>query len=136
MNFFAGPINSQFKAEINLYNVHYTSTHILGTTGGNTDDLIEAIDLSSKGLITPAVMITHIGGIDSIANATMKLPSLPGGKKLTYTQLNMPLTALNDFEELGKTDPLFAKLDVSMKNHEGLWNSEAEKILFKHFNIK
>jgi threonine dehydrogenase-like Zn-dependent dehydrogenase len=136
MNFFAGPINSQFKAEINLYNVHYTSSHILGTTGGNTDDLIEAIDLSSKGLITPAVMVTHIGGIDSIADATINLPSLPGGKKLTYTQFNMPLTALADFEELGKTDPLFAKLDAQVKAHDGLWNSEAEKILFEYFGIK
>ena len=36
MNFFAGPTDNQFKAEINLYNVHYTSSHILGTTGGNT----------------------------------------------------------------------------------------------------
>ncbi len=36
MNFFAGPSDSQFKAEINLYNCHYTSTHIMGTTGGNT----------------------------------------------------------------------------------------------------
>lgn len=27
MNFFAGPTDSQFKAEINLYNCHYTSTH-------------------------------------------------------------------------------------------------------------
>ncbi|MFW5677746.1 MAG: alcohol dehydrogenase catalytic domain-containing protein, partial [Acetivibrio ethanolgignens] len=32
MNFFAGPTDNQFKAEINLYNAHYTSTHILGTT--------------------------------------------------------------------------------------------------------
>ena len=45
MNFFAGPTDNQFKGEINLYNVHYTSAHIMGTTGGNNDDLIEANDL-------------------------------------------------------------------------------------------
>ena len=112
MNFFAGPTDNQFKADINLYNVHYTSTHILGTTGGNTDDLIEANTLAAKGAIEPAVMVTHVGGIDSIAEATKNLPSIPGGKKLTYTQFNMPLTALDDFEELGKTDPLFKKLSV------------------------
>ena len=38
MNFFAGPTDSQFSSEINMYNVHYTSSHILGTTGGNNDD--------------------------------------------------------------------------------------------------
>ncbi len=135
MNFFAGPSNSDFTANINLYNVHYTSTHILGTTGGNTDDLIEAIDLSAKGLIDPAVMVTHVGGIDSIAEATRNLPAIPGGKKLTYTQIDMPLTALDDFEELGKTDPLFKKLSDSIKSHRGLWNSEAEKILLSHYNV-
>ncbi|MDR1875957.1 MAG: hypothetical protein LBQ90_13200 [Synergistaceae bacterium] len=41
----------------------------------------------------------------------------------------MPLTALADFEELGRTDPLFAKLDDSLKRNNGLWNAEAERIL-------
>lgn len=136
MNFFAGPTNNQFSAEINLYNCHYTSTHILGTTGGNNDDLIEANDLAAKGLIEPAVMVTHVGGIDSIADATLNLPNIPGGKKLTYTQIDMPLTAIDDFEELGETDPLFAKLDASCKAHRGLWNAEAEKILFDHFGVE
>ena len=135
MNFFAGPSDSQFKPEINLYNCHYTSTHIMGTTGGNTDDLVEANLLSAKGAIEAAVMVTHVGGIDSIAEATKNLPSIPGGKKLTYTQFDMPLTAIDDFEELGKSDPLFKKLSESCKAHKGLWNEEAEKILFDHFGI-
>lgn len=133
MNFFAGPTDAQFKAEINLYNCHYTSTHIMGTTGGNTQDLIEAIDLSAKGVINPAVMVTHVGGIDSIAEATCNLPKIPGGKKLTYTQFSMPLTALTDFEELGKTDPFFAQLDDCIKKNRGLWNTEAEKMLFEQY---
>ncbi len=136
MNFFAGPTDTTFTADINMYNVHYTSTHILGTTGGNTDDLVEAIRLSEQGKIKPAVMVTHIGGIDSIAEATMNLPKIPGGKKLTYTQFEMPLTALEDFEQLGRTDELFAKLDASVKAHKGLWNAEAERILFEHYNVK
>ena len=135
MNFFAGPSDSRFKAEINLYNCHYTSTHIMGTTGGNTDDLVEANQLSAQGAIEAAVMVTHVGGIDSIAEATKNLPSIPGGKKLTYTQFDMPLTAIDEFEELGKTDPLFKKLSESCKAHKGLWNGEAEKILFDHFGI-
>ncbi|MDD3253678.1 MAG: zinc-binding dehydrogenase [Lachnospiraceae bacterium] len=136
MNFFAGPTDNQFKAEINLYNTHYTSTHILGTTGGNNDDLIEAIKLASEGAIEPAVMVTHVGGLNSVADATLNLPNIPGGKKLTYTQFDMPLTAIDDFAKLGETDPLFAKLAVSCKNHRGLWNAEAEKILFDHFGVE
>ena len=135
MNFFAGPTDSEFKAEINLYNCHYTSTHIIGTTGGNTDDLIEALNLSEKKEIEPAVMVTHIGGIDSVAETTLKLPEIPGGKKLIYTQIDLPLTAIDDFESLGRTEPLFKKLAESCKSHKGLWNSEAEKILFDHFSI-
>lgn len=135
MNFFAGPTDNQFAAAINLYNAHYTSTHILGTTGGNTDDLVEAIDLASKGDIEPAVMVTHIGGLDAVADTTLRLPQIPGGKKLIYTQIDMPLTALLDFEKLGETNPLFAKLSACCKEHKGLWNTEAEKILFAHYGV-
>ena len=136
MNFFAGPTDNQFKAEINLYNSHYTSTHILGTTGGNNDDLIEANKLAAAGKIEPAVMVTHVGGINSIIDTTLNLPKIPGGKKLTYTQIDMPLTAIDDFEELGKTDPLFAKLDAACKENRGMWSAKAEKILFEHFGVE
>lgn len=136
MNFFAGPTDNQFKAEINLYNAHYISTHIVGTTGGNNDDLIEANELAAAGRIEPAVMVTHVGGIDSIVDATLNLPNIPGGKKLTYTQFDMPLTAITDFEELGKTNPLFAKLDQVCKKNRGLWSAEAEKILFEHYGVE
>lgn len=136
LNFFAGPTDQNFKAEINLYNCHYTSSHILGTTGGNNDDLIEANKLAAEGKIEPAVMVTHVGGIDSIAEATLTLPSIPGGKKLTYTQFDMPLTAIEDFGKLGKTDPLFAKLDEVCKKNRGLWCAEAEQILFDHFGVE
>jgi threonine dehydrogenase-like Zn-dependent dehydrogenase len=135
MNFFAGPSDNQFAADINLYNCHYTSTHIMGTTGGNTDDLKEALDLSAKGKIRPAVMLTHIGGIDSVIEATSNLPEIPGGKKLTYTQINMPLTAIDDFERLGESNPMFRELAESCKRHSGLWNAEAEKILLTRFGF-
>lgn len=136
LNFFAGPTDSNFMGEVNLYNVHYISAHIIGTTGGNNDDLIEANDLAAKGLIEPAVMVTHIGGIDSIAGATLDLPSIPGGKKLTYTQFDMPLTAIEDFTKLGETDELYAKLDKVCKANRGLWSAEAENILFAHYGVE
>lgn len=136
LNIFAGPADSRFSAEINLYNCHYTSTHIMGTTGGNTEDLKEAIRLAAQGRIRPAVMVTHIGGIDAIAETTARLPQIPGGKKLTYTQFDMPLTAIEDFREKGRTDPLFARPADSCEAHDGLWNAEAEKILFRHFGVK
>ena len=54
LNFFAGPTNSQFKAEFNWYNVHYLYTHVVGTSGGNTSDMKEAIEMMTSGKINPA----------------------------------------------------------------------------------
>jgi threonine dehydrogenase-like Zn-dependent dehydrogenase len=39
LNFFAGPADPSFKANFNFYNVHYNFTHIVGTSGGNEDDM-------------------------------------------------------------------------------------------------
>ena len=117
LNFFAGPIDTKFSAMFNFYNVHYGSTHIVGTSGGNTDDMKESLKLMEQGKINPAAMITHIGGIDAVIPTTLNLPKIPGGKKLIYTHIEMPLTAIADFEEKGKTDPLFAELDKIVKAH-------------------
>ena len=129
LNFFAGPIDPKFSAMFNFYNVHYGSTHIVGTSGGNTDDMKESIKLMEEGKINPSAMITHVGGLDAVIPATLNLPSIPGGKKLIYTGIKMELTAIADFAEKGKTNPLFAKLDACVKANNGLWNAEAEKIL-------
>jgi hypothetical protein len=74
--------------------------------------------------------------LDAAAETTCNLPNIPGGKKLIYTLIDMPLTAIDDFGKLGETDPLFKKLDESCKAHAGLWNPEAEKILFEHFGVE
>jgi threonine dehydrogenase-like Zn-dependent dehydrogenase len=129
LNFFAGPSNADFTASLNLYNTHYLSTHVMGTTGGTTDDLIEGLALSAAGRIRPAVMVTHIGGIDAIIGAVTNLPRIPGGKKLTYPGIELPLTAIDDFGRLGESDPLFADLAAACGRHNGLWNAEAEAIL-------
>lgn len=132
LNFFAGPTNTEFKAEFNFYNVHYASTHIVGTSGGNTADMIESLELMSQGRLNPAVMVTHIGGLNAVIDTTLNLPKIPGGKKLIYNNINLELTAIADFEEKGKTDPLFAGLAEIMKRSNNLWCAEAEKYLLEH----
>ena len=133
MNFFAGPSDANFKSEINLYNCHYTSTHILGSTGGNTEDLKEALRLAAAKKLRPAVMVSHICGLDAVADTLAKLPELRAGKVVSYPNIDLPLTALKDFEALGEKDPLFAQLAQSCQAHNGLWNEEAEKILIDAF---
>ena len=59
----------------------------------------------------------------------MNLPKIPGGKKLIYTNIDLPLTAIADFEKLGETDALFKNLNEICKRHNMLWNAEAEKYL-------
>ncbi|GHV14945.1 oxidoreductase [Clostridia bacterium] len=132
LNFFAGPTKTDFSAKFNFYNVHYSATHIVGTSGGNTADMIESLDLMSAGKINPSVMITHIGGLDSVADTVIRLPEIPGGKKLIYTNISMPLTAIADFAEKGKSDPVFARLDEIVSGNGGLWSGEAEKYLLEN----
>jgi threonine dehydrogenase-like Zn-dependent dehydrogenase len=132
LNFFAGPLDPNFSAQMNFYNVHYGSTHVVGTSGGNTGDMIESLDLMSRGQINPAAMVTHVGGLDAVIETTLNLPNIPGGKKLIYTGLSIPLTAIGDFEEKGRRDPVFAELARIAHRHGGLWSLEAEKYLLEN----
>jgi threonine dehydrogenase-like Zn-dependent dehydrogenase len=131
LNFFAGPSDPNFSAMFNFYNVHYAYTHLVGTSGGNNDDMVEALDIMSRGL-DPAGLVTHIGGLNAVPEATNHLPEIPGGKKLIYTHIEMPLTAIDDFAELGKTDPFFKSLAEICKRHKGLWSVEAETFLLNN----
>lgn len=128
LNFFAGPSDPNLQAKVNFYNVHYSYTHLVGTSGGNTDDLREALALMATEL-DPAGLVTHIGGLNAVPETTMNLPQIPGGKKLIYTHLDMPLTAISDFPELGKENLLFAKLAELCGRNNGLWSVEAENYL-------
>ena len=132
LNFFAGPIRTDFSAEFNFYNVHYSSTHICGTSGGNTDDMIESLRMMETGTINPAAMITHIGGLNVVPKTTIDLPNIKGGKKLIYTNKEMPLVAIADFEELGKTDKFYYDLAQIVKKSNGLWCLEAEKYVLEN----
>ena len=133
LNFFAGPTDTAFSGLINYYNVHYNSAHVMGTTGGNTNDMIESLRITEKKRINPAVMVTHIGGLDRTAEATLRLPEILGGKKLIYTGINMELTAIDDFAAKGKTNPHFAALAEIVKQSKGLWSAAAEKYLLDHW---
>jgi threonine dehydrogenase-like Zn-dependent dehydrogenase len=132
LNFFAGPTNPEFKAEFNFYNVHYAFTHIVGTSGGNTDDMRESLMLMGEGKINPAVMITHIGGLDAVVDTTLNLPQIPGGKKLIYTNISMPLISLYKLGELGKDNKFYAGLQEIVSKNEYIWNLEAEKYLLQN----
>ncbi len=129
LNFFAGPTDTNFSATMNFYNVHYEAHHIVGTSGGNTDDLKESLEMMTDGRLNPVSMITHIGGLNAVADTTINLDKIPGGKKLIYTHKNLPLVALNELREKGKDCPLYTKLADVVEKNNGLWCKEAEDIL-------
>ncbi len=131
LNFFAGPSKTDFKAPLNFYNVHYAYTHVVGTSGGNTDDMKEALAMMGEGL-DPAGLVTHVGGINTVIDTTLNLTSIPGGKKLIYTHVEMPLTPIADFAEKGKSNPVYAALAEICDRNKGLWSVEAEEYLLAH----
>jgi L-sorbose 1-phosphate reductase len=134
LNFFAGPTNPEFKAELNFYNVHYAFTHIVGTSGGNTDDMRESLTLMGERRINPSIMITHVGGLDAVVDTTMNLPQITGGKKLIYTNISMPLVSLNKLGEYGKKDSFYTGLHAIVKKNDYIWSLDAEKYLLANAN--
>ena len=136
LNFFAGPTDTSLSAKLNIYDVHYSYHKILGTSGGNTDDMREALQLMSEGKINPSAMITHIGGITAAAETILHLPDIPGGKKLIYNEFDMPLVAIADLERLGAETAgvlgeLYRGLAPLVAQHKGLWSAEAEELLLE-----
>ena len=129
LNFFAGPTNTEFSASLNFYNVHYESHHLVGTSGGNTDDLKESLKMMADNKLNPVALVTHIGGLNSVAETTINLDKILGGKKLIYTNKSLELVALNDFHEKGKTNPFYAKLHEIISRNNMLWCKEAEDYL-------
>ena len=130
LNFFAGPTDPQFSAKFNFYNVHYAATHVVGTSGGNTDDMIESLELMAKGRVNPSGLITHIGGLNAVIDTTLNLPDIPGGKKLIYTHFDLPLVALDELAN--QPGELFSELDRIVTAHQGLWSPEAERFLLEY----
>jgi len=136
LNFFAGPTDSKFSANFNFYDVHYNYHKVVGTSGGNTDDMKEALKLMSDGTIDPSFMISHVGGLDAGTETILNLPHIAGGKKLLYTHIKMPLTSISDFERLSKKDgplkELYRGLASIVKDNNNLWCTEAEQYLIKN----
>ena len=132
LNFFAGPTSPDFEASFNFYNVHYGATHVVGTSGGNADDMREAIAMMETGDINPAAMITHVGGMNVAADTILNLDKIPGGKKLIYTHKKLPLFAIADLPRLAEESEFFESLSEICDRHKQLWNLEAEQYLLAH----
>lgn len=119
LNQFAGPINKDFSAKINLYDVHYNFTHLVGTSGGNAANEAKAAKLISEHKLNVAKVITHVLGLNAAAETTLAQPEIGGGKKLVYTHKKF------DRIDLAKVDPE-SELGKILAKHDGIWSHEAE----------
>ena len=106
--------------------------HIVANSGGDVKDMSDSVEWIGRGLLHPEVMITHVGGLDGAFPATLDLHKVPGGKRLVYTHVKMPMTAIADFAKLGETDPFYAELAKLCAANNGLWCKAAEDYLLAH----
>ena len=129
LNFFAGLIDKKFSANFNFCNVHYAQHHVTGTSGSTPEDMRDIVELIGRKRLDPFVMMNHIGGVEATIEATVNFPKIPGGKKLIYTHIKLPLTALANFEKLSEDDERFKVLDKLVKENNGLGCNERWNIL-------
>lgn len=141
-NFFAGPPDNTMSAPVNFYHVHYSNHKHIGSSGGNTADLKEAVSMMEENRLNPGQMIAAVGGLDSVPGAIPKLPELAAGKNLIYTGISMPLTPLGDFRKLGADENvprslrvIYAELHSLIEDNSGMWSEEAENFILSRPDI-
>lgn len=141
-NFFAGPSEKKLAAQVNFYHMHYSHHKHIGTSGGNIQDLKEALKLIEEKKLKPAQMISAVGGLDSAKEAIENFPYLPPGKKMIYTGIKMPLVELSELKNLSKQEnipttykKIYKGLDNIISNNKGLWCKEAEKYILSREEI-
>lgn len=125
LNFFSGPADKQFSAEVNFYDVHYNSTHFVGTSGGNTEDMRQSIELIEKKIVDVSKIVTHILGLDQVPAVTKLLPAMTGGKKVVYTHRRFPLLEIDKIDEMGDNS-LIDGFRAILKKNGNFWSREAE----------
>lgn len=90
---------------------------------------MDAIKLIENGTVQVGKIATHILGLDAVCETILKLPEIPGGKKVCYTHKSFPLTAVEDIDG---GDELSRGLQAIIAKHGGLWTLEAEKYFLEH----
>lgn len=129
INFFAGPPVHDLQGSLNLYRIHYEGIHVVGTAGSIPVDMEDIIGLIEKDKINVGSIVSHILGLNAVKDTLFAMEKPNGAKKVCYNELDLPLIAIADLEELGKTNELYRELAKIVKAHGGLWNAEAEEYL-------
>lgn len=132
VNFFAGPAIHDMQGSLNLYRVHYDGIHVVGTAGSIPEDTVDTLHLIEQQKINPGALVSHILGLNAVIDTLYAMEKPSGAKKVCYNEIDIPLIAIDDLEELGKDNELYAKLAEIVKKNGGLWCAEAEAYLLAH----
>ena len=132
INFFAGPAVHNMQGSLNLYRVHYDGIHVVGTAGSIPVDMVDVIKLLEKDAINAGALVSHILGMNAVIDTLYAMETPNGAKKVCYNELDIPLIAIADLPELGKTNPMYARLAEIVAANDGLWCAEAEKYLLEN----
>ncbi len=132
INFFAGPAVHEMPGSLNLYRVHYDGIHVVGTAGSIPEDMTDVLTLMEQRKIRGGALVSHILGLGAVKDALLAMEHPSGAKKVCYNDLDLPLIAIEDLPELGKTSELYRILGEIVQAHDGLWCPEAEAYLLKH----
>ncbi|MBR6585483.1 MAG: zinc-binding dehydrogenase [Firmicutes bacterium] len=132
INFFAGPTVHDLPGSLNLYRVHYDGIHVVGTAGSIPEDMTDIIKLIEEKKINPGALVSHILGLNAVSDTLFAMEKPSGAKKVCYNELDLPLIAIADLPELGKTDPMYKVLAQIVERNDGLWCGEAEEYLLAH----
>ncbi|MEX2804903.1 zinc-binding dehydrogenase [Streptococcus sp. H31] len=127
LNFFAGPQSKDFLSPVNFYDIHYAFTHYVGTSGGSAADMRKAVETVEQGNISAANIVTHVLGLNALAETTLSQPEIGGGKKLVYTHKNFERLELAKADQ---SDPILAEI---LGKTEGIWSKEAEDYILKNY---
>lgn len=132
INFFAGPPVHDMSGSLNLYRVHYDGIHVVGTAGSIPQDMVDVLQLIQDNKINAGALVSHILGMKAAPETLFAMEKPSGAKKVCYNELDIPLVAIADLTELGKTDPMYAQLAMIVQNNGGIWCAEAERYLLEH----
>jgi len=132
INFFAGPPVHDLQGSLNLYRIHYDGIHVVGTAGSIPEDMTDILRLIEENKIQPGAIVSHILGLNAAADTLLAMEKPSGAKKVCYNELDLPLIAIAELEELGRRDPMYAELDRIVKENGGMWCADAEDYLLAH----
>ena len=132
INFFAGPPVHDLQGSLNLYRVHYDGIHVVGTAGSIPSDMVDVLDLVKDNKINAGAVVSHILGLNALKETLFAFEKPNGCKKICYNELDIPLIAIADLKELGKTNKLYKTLAEIVEKNNGLWCVEAENYLLEN----